>query len=111
MRFRGVLFDWRGTLFHDIDNFDWVRLSAESIGRRLADADIRAINEAISRAAHDPGVVAESAGADASAERHRAASLLQFRKAGIDDALAIAIYERDGLPEASLPYPDAPAVL
>jgi HAD superfamily hydrolase (TIGR01509 family) len=109
--FRGILFDWRGTLFHDLSDAEWVRASAAAIGRTLSDADVLAITGAIERAAADPAVVAAVARADISAEAHRAATLLHFRTAGLDDALARAIYERDGMLDASFPYPDAPRVL
>ena len=35
--FRAVLFDWRGTLFHDEDDAAWIRASAASIGQTLDD--------------------------------------------------------------------------
>ena len=35
-----MIFDWRGTLFHDISDDDWIRSSAESIGRTLSDEEI-----------------------------------------------------------------------
>jgi len=35
-----VLFDWRGTLFTDETEEDWVRNAASSIGRRLEDDEI-----------------------------------------------------------------------
>lgn len=111
MPLQGVVFDWRGTLFHDLDDDDWIRTSAESIGRRLTDAAVRGISEAIARAANDPAVMAAGLRADASTEAHRAAALLHFRTAGLDEALALAIYERDGAFDASFPYSDAPAVL
>ena len=40
-----VLFDFRGTLFNDEDDTSWVRNSAASIGRSLADAEIAAMLE------------------------------------------------------------------
>jgi hypothetical protein len=30
---RGILFDWRGMLFHDEEDVDWIRATAASIGR------------------------------------------------------------------------------
>jgi FMN phosphatase YigB (HAD superfamily) len=111
MTLRGVIFDWRGTLFHDLSDADWVRGSAAAIGRTLSDDDVLAITGAIERAAADPVVAAAVARGDVSADAHRAASLLHFRTAGLDDALALAIYERDGMLDASFPYPDAPGVL
>ncbi len=111
MALRGVLFDWRGTLFHDLSDEEWVRSSAAAIGRTLADAEIRRINAAIGQAESDPAVQAATMRADAAAAAHRAASLLLFRTAGLDDELARAIYERDGMLDASFPYPDVAEVL
>ena len=111
MGLRGVLFDWRGTLFHDLSDVEWVRASAASIGRVLAEHEICGIVEAIIQVEGDPTVAAALARADVSADAHRAASLLHLRTAGLDDDLALAIYERDGMLDASFPYPDAAGVL
>ena len=111
MAFRGVLFDWRGTLFHDLSDEEWVRISAQALGRHLSDAEIRGINTAIAQAENDSGVRDAKLRADASPSAHRAASLLHFRRAGLDDDLALSIYERDGMLDASFPYPDAARVL
>ena len=111
MPLRGVLFDWRGTLFHDLSDEDWIQASAASIGRTLTDSDLARITSAIADAADDPAVKAAAQRADASADAHRAAGLLHFRTAGLDDELAQAIYELDGMLDASFPYPDAPRVL
>jgi FMN phosphatase YigB (HAD superfamily) len=43
--FRAVLFDWRGTLFHDEDEADWIRASAASIGRALTSDEVNALVE------------------------------------------------------------------
>lgn len=111
MVLRAVLFDWRGTLFHDLNDEEWVRVSAASIARTLTDAAIRRFNAAIARAEQDPAVKAASDRMDASTAAHRSASLLLFRTAGLDDELALAIYERDGALDASFPYVDAPETL
>ena len=44
-----VLFDWRGTLFTDETEEDWVRNAASSIGRHLEDDEITAILERAQR--------------------------------------------------------------
>jgi FMN phosphatase YigB (HAD superfamily) len=108
---RGVLFDWRGTLFHDLSDADWIRVSAQAIGRTLSTDESGHISAAITRAADDPAVQAAAARADTSADAHRAAALLHFRTAGLDDDLAQAIYERDGMLDASFPYLDTAGVL
>jgi hypothetical protein len=45
--FRAVLFDWRGTLFHDEDEADWIRASAASIDRTLTSAELNALIEGL----------------------------------------------------------------
>jgi hypothetical protein len=37
---RAVLFDWRGTLFLDEDEADWIRASAASVGRTLTSGEV-----------------------------------------------------------------------
>jgi FMN phosphatase YigB (HAD superfamily) len=109
--YRAVLFDWRGTLFHDEDDGAWIRASAASIGQTLTTHDVNARVEMLGAAAEHPQVVAARQTADCSAELHRAAVLLELRVAGFDDALAHAICDRDGDLSATVPYADAPAVL
>ena len=111
MPIKGVLFDWRGTLFHDLSDADWVRTSAAAIGRDLSDSNVEVINQALARVESDPDVKATKIRADASAQAHREAMLFHFKRAGLDDELALAIYERDGMSDASFPYPDTSRVL
>ncbi len=111
MPIRGVLFDWRGTLFHDLSDGEWVRTSAEAIGRKLSDSEVEGINESIARVEGDADVEAGRFRADASSEAHRAAMLFHFNKVGLDDELALAVYERDGAIDASFPYPHTRRVL
>ena len=56
-------------------------------------------------------VVAARRRADCSVDLNRAASLLEWRLSGCDDALALAIWQRDGSPGVSLPYTDVPEIL
>jgi putative hydrolase of the HAD superfamily len=109
--FRAVLFDWRGTLFHDEDDAQWIGASAAPIGRALPADDVNALVAMLGAAGEHPDVVAARPDADCSAELHRAAVLLELRLAGFDDALAEAICDRDGDLSATVPYPDAGAVL
>ena len=88
-RFRGVLFDWRGTLFHDEPDADWFRASAASLGRTLSDADVTTLLAGMARAEDD----------------------VLFEVAGVDAALGRAVWQRDGDPTASVPYTDTDAVL
>ncbi len=108
---RAVLFDWRGTLFHNEDDAEWIRASAASTVRALTTDEVKACVAMLSAAAEHPEVVAARQTTDCSAELHRAAVLLELRLAGFDDALAEAICDRDGDLSATVPYPDAHAVL
>jgi FMN phosphatase YigB (HAD superfamily) len=109
--FRAVLFDWRGTLFHDEDDAAWIRASAASIGQTLSIYEVNARVEMLGAAAEHPQVVAARQTADCSAALHRAAVLLELCLAGFDDALAAAVCDRDGNLSATVPYSDTPAVL
>jgi FMN phosphatase YigB (HAD superfamily) len=109
--FRAVLFDWRGTLFHDEDEADWIRASAASIGRTLTSDEVNVLVEMLPVAAKRPEVIAAHATADCSADLHRAAVVLELGLAGFDDELALACHDRDGHLGTSMPYPDTAGVL
>lgn len=111
MTIRGVLFDWRGTLFHDLGDGEWIRSTATSIGREIDVAEADRLSQAITAASSEPEVRAASLRADASVEANRRAVMLLFKTAGLDEELARAVYERDGTPGSCFPYPDAPGVL
>jgi hypothetical protein len=109
--FRAVLFDWRGTLFHDEDEADFIRASAASIGRTLTSAEVNSLVESLPAAAEHPEVIAAHGTADCSPDLHRAAVLLELGLARFDHDLALACHDRDGNPNASMPYPDTAEVL
>ena len=62
-----VLFDWRGTPFHDEDDAAWIRASAASIGQTLTTQEVNARVEMLGAAAEHPQVVAGHQTADCSA--------------------------------------------
>ena len=109
--FSAVLFDWRGTLFHDESDQEWIRASAASIGRTPSDDEVDDLAKRLGAAAEHPFVRAAREHADCSVELHRAATLLELRLAGFDDELALAVWKRDGDVGATHPYPDTPRVL
>jgi hypothetical protein len=80
--FTAVLFDWRGTLFHDESDQDWIRASAASIGRTPSDDEVDHLAKRLGAAAEHPLVRTARERADCSVELHRAATLLQLRLAG-----------------------------
>ena len=106
-----VLWDFRGTLFGDEDDTSWIRNSAESIGRELSDDEIAAILARGAVVAEDPEIEAALDRCDTSLEVHREANLHWLRAVGLDDELAIAIWARDGHPDASFAFPDAAPVM
>ncbi len=110
--FDGVLFDYKGTIFNDEADADWIRGAGKSIGRTLSDDEIVAILERTEDVlATRPDIKAAIDRCDTSLEVHKNANLAWFQAAGIDDDLAVAIWARDGDPDASYPYPDAAPTL
>jgi hypothetical protein len=71
---RGVLFDWRGTLFHDEEDVDWIRASAASIGRDLSVAQAMELLALVGTAGQHPDVIAARRRADCSVDLNRAAT-------------------------------------
>ena len=101
-----VLFDWRWTVFADEDDRTWIRNSAASIGRTLSDDEIEAIIHRLRDGGTATGDRGRARRCDTSLEVNRAAMLALYRAAGLDDELAVAIWERDGHPDSSFPYAD-----
>ena len=106
-----VLFDFRGTLFNDESDITWIRSSGASIGRDLDDAEAGRILERLGVAERAPEIAAALQRCDTSLEVHRDANLAWFRAAGIDDDLAVAIWSRDGHPDATYAFEDALPVM
>jgi putative hydrolase of the HAD superfamily len=110
--FEAVLFDFRGTIFNDETDAAWIRAAGASIGRDLSDEEIAAFMERGKEVmANRPDIKTAIDRCDTSLEVHRAANLKWLEACGIDDDLAVAIWARDGHPDASFPYPDAAGVL
>jgi FMN phosphatase YigB (HAD superfamily) len=106
-----VLFDFRGTLFNDEDDAAWIRSSGASIGRDLDDDEIVRILDRLSAVEREPEIAAALERCDTSLEVHRDTNLAWFRAAGIDDDLAVAIWARDGHPDATYAFEDALPVM
>ncbi len=111
LAFDGVLFDFRGTLFGDEDDTAWVRHSAAAIGLTLDDDEIAGVLARLASTEERQDLRAALARSDTSLEVHRAANLAWFAAAGLDDDLAVAIWARDGHPDASFAFPDAAPVM
>ena len=87
--FRGVLLDWRGTLVV-APTYPWlVRTALARLGRPDGD---RAVEEVLARLRTADSTEVESSRVDTDAAAHRTAYTAWFAAAGIDDALAEALY-------------------
>lgn len=111
LAFDAVLWDFRGTLFGDEDDESWIRNSAATIGRVLNDETIADVLSRLASTEDRPDLHAALARSDTSLEVHREANLAWFAAAGLDDDLAVAIWARDGHPDASFAFPDAAPVM
>jgi len=89
--FRAVIFDWRGTLVMTLTEHAWVRAALERLHRGTHPAQIDELVAAIRTASGQPDRL-EAAGVDSNAGLHRRTYLQVLRDAGIDDALAGALY-------------------
>ena len=101
---RAVLFDWRGTLAHCPPPGWWAEHAFESIGRLATARALAAAAAALEEARDLPDI-------DASAERHREATLRVFARHGLDADMAEALYGLDGDPANHPLYLDADPVL
>ncbi|MFD8734882.1 HAD family hydrolase [Streptomyces sp. NPDC059618] len=123
MTFKGVLFDFSGTLFRVEDTESWLRAVLAESGHTLPEPEL-------ARTARALGAVGALAGGarpvrpvpddllaawearDISAEQHRAAFTGLSRQVSLPDpALHGALYDRQMRPAAWTPYPDAAEVL
>ena len=111
MTIDAVLFDFRGTLFNDEDDTSWIRNAAASIGRDLGDEEIAAILARSAVVAEDPEIEALLNRCDTSLEVHRDANMRWLQAVGLDDELAVAIWARDGHPDATYPFEDTAPVM
>jgi HAD superfamily hydrolase (TIGR01549 family) len=106
-----VLFDFRGTLFGDEEDATWIRSAAAGIDRALTDEEIDEFLARGAVVAEDPEIKALLERCDTSLDVHRKANLRWLRAVGVDDDLAIAIWARDGHPDATFAFPDAAPVM
>jgi HAD superfamily hydrolase (TIGR01509 family) len=102
----GVLFDWRGTLVCDPEEDLWLQASAARLGRQLDSSEIETLLSELEIATRRPDLARRLAIADCSAADHRAANLDLFRTAGMDEELALQLYELDFDPDFHPFYPD-----
>jgi HAD superfamily hydrolase (TIGR01509 family) len=110
-RYRAILFDWRRTLVHDPDLTWWVTQSLASVDRAPDAATIASIEERLIAAFERPEYLELERSLDTSADVHRQGMLTIFGWAGLDEALANALYELDFDPASHPLYPDVPDAL
>ena len=91
MTFRGVIFDWRGTLVTTLSDQDWVREALLLVGRGNDPDGINRVLTSIRAASGDDDRL-EGPGVDSDADYHRRTYLQVFGDAGCDDDLARALY-------------------
>jgi len=89
--FRGVIFDWRGTLVTTLSWSDWARHALQAAGRDEGDAHVRDVVAALRSV---PGLNdrLDRPGIDADTRFHRDTYFDIFADAGLDDALAHSLY-------------------
>jgi HAD superfamily hydrolase (TIGR01509 family) len=102
----GVLFDWRGTLVCDPAEELWLAAAAARLDRDLDSSSIGMLLHEVEIAARRPDFAQRLAVADCSAADHRAVNLDLFRAAGMDEDLAVELYELDFDPNFHSFYPD-----
>lgn len=105
-RVRAVLFDFDRTLFRFDDSIDWLRVALNRLDRAAEPDDVRALYERIEAARSLPEVLEEQRGCQRDPTTHRRALLSWFRRAGVDDAIGDALYNRLTDPVGWTPYSD-----
>lgn len=105
-RFEAVLFDFDHTLFKFDDSIEWLRFALDQLDRTVEPAEIRARYERIATTRCWPEVLDEQRGCQRSPTTHQKALLSWFRQAGVDDAIADALYQRLTDPDGWTPYSD-----
>jgi HAD superfamily hydrolase (TIGR01549 family) len=108
---RAVLFDFHQTLFQVEHGESWLAGACDRIGRDMTEREITSMLAEINAARDFPDVVEGQRGRDLSAAAHRKATVSWLLAAGVDEALAGALYERLLDPCGWHPYRDTADVL
>jgi HAD superfamily hydrolase (TIGR01509 family) len=88
---KAVLFDWRGTLVVNLTDVEWVGRALTALGREADGGTVERIASAIARA-NGPHNRLDAPGVDCDAALHRRTFLDVLADAGLDPALAEALY-------------------
>jgi HAD superfamily hydrolase (TIGR01509 family) len=102
---RAVVFDWRGTLVVTHSAEEWVRAGLVAVGR---EPDLGTVYRVVGALDWDS---LNAPGTDRSAAAHQRAFESAFARAGVDDALAAALYAIESDPLATPFAADAAGVL
>jgi HAD superfamily hydrolase (TIGR01509 family) len=101
MAFRGVLFDWRGTLAVSPTSEGWIAAAFRRLGRPVEDDAAPEIAARLERAGDD----LDAPGMDADAALHRRTYLRVLADLGLDPDLVTALYEVESDPACN-PFAD-----
>ena len=90
-----ALLDWRGTLVADFPDAWWLERAYAAVDRVPEGGEIDRVVSALARAAAEDDIKRGFLTEDTSAERHHDHNLDWFRRAHLDEELAVALYELD----------------
>lgn len=108
---KALLFDFFNTLFHVVDDADWIREVAHDRGLNLDDDAIARIVEELEAAWTLPEVARAQQGRDLTPEAHRTAALTWLRAVPALAPIAEHLYEHLASPRCWVPYDDTATVL
>ncbi len=108
-KFRGVVFDWRGTLVVTMTEREWITRSLQVAQKATSDEDV----DGVLRRLNDTDRLERLWAADVDTDPavHRAAYFDVFADAGFDPELAQALYETESDPDLNPFADDAAGVL
>jgi FMN phosphatase YigB (HAD superfamily) len=104
MRFRAVLFDWRGTLATTLDETGWVREAMHRLGRAEPEARVSATADLLRTVEAE----LDAPGTDSDPALHRRTYLRVLGGLGLDDELVTALYEVESDPTLNRFAADVP---
>ena len=110
-RYRAVLLDFRGILVGFRDAEWWVRRACGALGREIDPEGVREIERRLEQTRDLPGYAEGELRVDTSVEGDCDVTLRRFREVGLEDDLALALYELDFDSDAWPVYPDAAEVV
>ncbi len=95
---RAVLLDWRGTLAVTMTNIEWVEQAFRRLGRDAFADETQRVADALQDAERSPELAPAWQRVDCDAAFHRETYHRLFAAAGLDPALAAALYDAESDP-------------